>query len=77
MNDTYFYLPASKHDRLVKVIAEDKNHHLINAPGSFVNYPLVEGTYYLGGAGLSSTIKDYAIFLQMLLNKGESEHLFL
>ena len=71
MNDTYFYLPASKHDRLVKVIAEDKNHHLINAPGSFVNYPLVEGTYYSGGAGLSSTIKDYAIFLQMLLNKGE------
>ena len=71
MNDTYFYLPASKHDRLVKVIAEDKNHHLVNAPGSFVDYPLIEGTYYSGGAGLSSTIKDYAIFLQMLLNKGE------
>ena len=71
MNDTYFYLPASKHDRLVKVIAEDKNHHLVNAPGSFVDYPLVKGTYYSGGAGLSSTIKDYAIFLQMLLNKGE------
>ena len=71
MSDTYFYLPASKHDRLVKVIAEDKNHHLVNAPGSFVDYPLVKGTYYSGGAGLSSTIKDYAIFLQMLLNKGE------
>jgi CubicO group peptidase (beta-lactamase class C family) len=71
MNDTYFYLPASKHDRLVKVIAEDKNHHLVNAQGSFVDYPLVKGTYYSGGAGLSSTIKDYAIFLQMLLNKGE------
>ena len=71
MNDTYFYLPASKHDRLVKVIAEDKNHHLVNASGTFVDYPLVEGTYYSGGAGLSSTIKDYAIFLQMLLNKGE------
>lgn len=71
MNDTYFYLPASKHDRLVKVIAEDKNHHLVNASGAFVDYPLVEGTYYSGGAGLCSTIKDYAIFLQMLLNKGE------
>jgi CubicO group peptidase (beta-lactamase class C family) len=71
MNDTYFYLPASKHDRLVKVIAEDKNHHLVNASGTFVDYPLVKGTYYSGGAGLSSTIKDYAIFLQMLLNKGE------
>jgi len=71
MNDTYFYLPASKHDRLVKVIAEDKNHHLVNASGTYVDYPLVEGTYYSGDAGLSSTIKDYAIFLQMLLNKGE------
>ncbi len=32
---------------------------------------MVEGTYFSGGAGLSSTIKDYATFLQMLLNKGE------
>jgi CubicO group peptidase (beta-lactamase class C family) len=71
MNDTYFYLPASKNDRLVKVSAEDKNHQLVNAPEAFVNYPLVQGTYYSGGAGLSSTIKDYATFLQMLLNKGE------
>ena len=71
MNDTYFYLPSSKYDRLVKVSAEDKNHHLINTSASFVNYPLAEGTYYSGGAGLSSTIKDYATFLQMLLNNGE------
>lgn len=71
MNDTYFYLPSSKYDRLVKVSAEDKNHHLINASSTFVNYPLAEGTYYSGGAGLSSTIKDYATFLQMLLNNGE------
>jgi CubicO group peptidase (beta-lactamase class C family) len=71
MNDTYFYLPPSKYNRLVKVSAEDKNHHLVNAPAAFVNYPLTEGTYFSGGAGLSSTIKDYATFLQMLLNKGE------
>jgi CubicO group peptidase (beta-lactamase class C family) len=32
---------------------------------------MVEGTYFSGGAGLSSTLKDYATFLQMLLNKGE------
>ena len=57
--------------RAKKVIAEDKNHHLVNASGTFVDYPLVKGTYYSGGAGLCSTIKDYAIFLQMLLNKGE------
>lgn len=71
MNDTYFYLPSSKSDRLVKVNTLDKNHHLVKAPEESVNYPLVEGTYYSGGAGLSSTVKDYAIFLQMLLNKGE------
>jgi CubicO group peptidase (beta-lactamase class C family) len=36
-----------------------------------VNYPLIKGTYFSGGAGLSSTTMDYAIFLQMLLNNGE------
>jgi CubicO group peptidase (beta-lactamase class C family) len=55
----------------VKVITEGRDHNLINADGVFVNYPLTEGQYYSGGAGLSSTIKDYAIFLQMLLNDGE------
>jgi len=71
MSDTYFYLPSSKGDRLVKVITEDNSHHLLNSVSEFVNYPLTTGTYYSGGAGLSSTIKDYATFLQMLLNGGE------
>ncbi|MCX6254719.1 MAG: serine hydrolase, partial [Bacteroidia bacterium] len=76
MNDTYFYLPSSKFDRLVKVNTEDENHHLVKWAGQYfpdisVNYPMVNGTYYSGGAGLSSTIKDYATFLQMLLNNGE------
>ena len=35
-----------------------------------INYPLLNGTYFAGGAGLSSTTKDYATFLQMLLNNG-------
>ncbi|NBR37539.1 MAG: class A beta-lactamase-related serine hydrolase [Chitinophagales bacterium] len=34
------------------------------------DYPLIASTYYSGGAGLSSTIEDYGIFLQMLLNGG-------
>jgi CubicO group peptidase (beta-lactamase class C family) len=71
MNDTYFYMPTSKLSRLVKVTAEDKNHHLVNAPSDFVDYPIKGKTYFSGGAGLSSTVKDYATFLQMLLNKGE------
>jgi CubicO group peptidase (beta-lactamase class C family) len=29
------------------------------------------GKYYSGGAGLSSTVEDYAKFLQLFLNKGE------
>lgn len=71
MNDTYFYIPDSKAERLVKVVTEDENHHLVNASGDFVNYPLTKGKYYSGGAGLSSTIQDYAIFLQMMLDYGQ------
>ncbi|HOU95311.1 MAG TPA: serine hydrolase [Bacteroidales bacterium] len=70
MNDTYFYLPEDKKDRLVKVNTEYANH-VVPMPPDMVNYPIIEGTYYSGGAGLSSTIRDYAVFLQMLLNKGE------
>ena len=43
---------------------------MLNGP-TVANYPLLKSTYYSGGAGLSSTIYDYAVFLQMLLNGGE------
>ena len=36
-----------------------------------MNFPLQHTDYFSGGGGLSSTISDYAIFLQMLLNGGE------
>jgi CubicO group peptidase (beta-lactamase class C family) len=71
MNNTWFYLPDEKHGRLVKVNSEDAEHHVTVMLQGVVNYPLLKGTYFSGGAGLSSTTKDYAIFLQMLLNKGE------
>jgi len=71
MNDTWFYLPDELHGRLVKVNTEDKNRRVAEMSQDFVSYPLQKGTYFSGGAGLSSTTKDYAIFLQMLLNKGE------
>jgi len=71
MNDTWFYLPEEKRGRLVKVNTENADHHVTSMPQEPVNYPLLKGTYFSGGAGLSSTTKDYAIFLQMLLNKGE------
>jgi CubicO group peptidase (beta-lactamase class C family) len=75
MKDTYFYIPAAKHHRLATLNTEDSLQHLAKAPesasGLRVNYPNLKGTYYSGGGGLSSTMYDYAIFLQMLLNGGE------
>jgi CubicO group peptidase (beta-lactamase class C family) len=71
MNDTYFYLPVEKQSRLVKVSGENQSHHVAAMPQEGVNYPLLKGTYFAGGAGLSCTTRDYATFLQMLLNKGE------
>lgn len=72
MNDTYFYIPKEKHSRLT-ILYEEKNGKLqkmtSNVEGD-PNYPLHEGTYYSGGGGLSSTIEDYAKFLQMILNGG-------
>lgn len=75
MKDTYFYLPAEKQGRLVSVSTENGEHRVAPMPepvsaGVNVNYPLAEGTYFSGGAGLSSTILDYARFLQMLLDGG-------
>ena len=71
MNDTWFYLPEDKKGRLVKVNTENAEHKVASMPQDALNYPLSNGKYFAGGAGLSSTTKDYAIFLQMLLNKGE------
>ena len=74
MNDTYFNLPASKAGRLTSVYTEDSLHRVVKVKRtSNVNdpdYPLVNKHYFSGGAGISSTAYDYAIFMQMLLNGG-------
>lgn len=76
MKDTYFNLPASKANRLVNLYTETPAGKLIKADAGMLNsvalsnYPLVPHTYFSGGAGLSSTIYDYGVFLQMLLNNG-------
>jgi len=74
MKDTYFNLPQSKATRLATVYTEDSLHHVIKWSHGFRNidpdYPLLNNHYFSGGAGLSSTTMDYAIFLQMLLNGG-------
>ena len=77
MKDTYFLVPKEKATRLVNLYREDSTGKLVKATGNMLNgktitpnYPLEASTYYSGGAGLSSTIYDYAVFLQMLLNNG-------
>ena len=75
MNDTYFYLPKEKQNRLV-YLYQTKSGRLSKMEaatydGSNPQYPALGGTYFSGGAGLSSTVEDYAKFLQMFLNKGE------
>jgi len=76
MNDTWFYLPKEKRDRLVPLYAHDKDDRLIvtNTYGMIpiVDYPKAEDhNYYAGGGGLSSTAMDYARFIQALLNGGQ------
>jgi CubicO group peptidase (beta-lactamase class C family) len=39
--------------------------------GDYGNYSKKKGTYFSGGGGLVSTVTDYAMFLQMLLNGGK------
>lgn len=77
MMDTYFNIPVEKQDRLVAVYRPDSTGKLTKViPDLEVNgqmnidYPKTGVTYFSGGAGLSSTLYDYAVFLQMLLNGG-------
>ena len=74
MKDTYFNVPASKASRLATVYTEDSLHHIIKWNHEFrhidPDYPAMNKHYFSGGAGLSSTAFDYAVFMQMLLNGG-------
>ena len=74
MNDTYFNLPKEKANRLTAVYTEDSLQHIIKWDAHHLGidpaYPILTKHYFSGGAGLSSTAYDYAIFLQMILNGG-------
>lgn len=72
MNDTWFYLPKEKHDRLVN-IQQKTDGVWKDYPVTFYDpdYPKKGAKrFFSGGAGLSSTAEDYATFLQMYLNQG-------
>ena len=73
MNDTYFYLPENKYDRLVPVLTKKNKKWIMFEDKRFnINYP-IEGAkkFFAGGCGLSSTISDYYKFLTVFLNEGK------
>lgn len=73
MNDTAFYVPEEKRDRLSKVydyyehgLTESKTDHL------GLRYQRdIAPAFESGGAGLCSTLDDYSHFAEMLLNMGK------
>jgi CubicO group peptidase (beta-lactamase class C family) len=72
MTDTAFYVPAEKRSRFVGMKQIDVKALKLVAPDSILNFdytkpPRVDS----GGAGLVSTLHDYARFAQMLVNGGE------
>lgn len=75
MDDTYFYVPEDKHHRVVPVQTRIEDEWgFYEHPEKYYdeNYPISGAqTFFSGGAGLTSTAKDYATFLQMYLNGGE------
>ncbi len=74
MTDTHFFVPPAQRERLVTVYASDSASGIVRAPdgargqGHYVDGPRRN---FAGGAGIVSTARDYARFLQMLLNGGE------
>lgn len=72
MNDTRFYLSEAQSARLVTVHTR-KDNQWVSFPVTFYDpdYPKAGAkAFFSGGAGLSSTVEDYAKFLQMYLNGG-------
>jgi len=76
MRDTHFYLPPEKHDRLAVVynggddLTRAPDGEGMQAQGQYLDGPRAS---FSGGAGLLSTARDYARFLQMMLDGGALE----
>jgi len=73
MQDTGFYVPADKVDRLAQIYTADRKTGqtivMQNEPlGDYMTDPEIHNA----GGGLVSTMQDYFTFAQMLLNGGES-----
>ncbi|MDB4632700.1 beta-lactamase family protein [bacterium] len=73
MKDTHFYLPESKLHRFAALYhpGEDSKIQLTEAPTTNSRFVKKPHTYFNGGGGLASTVRDYFRFQQMMLNDGE------
>ncbi len=74
MTDSGFYQPDAKKSRLMHLYTQKSPDSPMTKHPDFAeeNYPVAGAkTYESGGAGLSSTVQDYAKFLQMLMNGGK------
>jgi CubicO group peptidase (beta-lactamase class C family) len=73
MRDTHFFLPPAERARLAAVYASGENGKAVRAPdgargqGHYVDGPRRS---FSGGAGLVSTARDYARFLEMIRGDG-------
>ena len=79
MNDTSFFVPEEKRDRIATVYSlKGDKITLADNPGMLEGVSHVGQGHYIdgprqsfaGGAGLTSTAEDYGKFLQMILNGG-------
>ena len=66
MHDTGFSVPSGQHARIAQPFAQDPDGGALADMFDVREAPLQES----GGGGLVGTARDYARFLQMLLNKG-------
>lgn len=73
MKDTHFFLPPADRARLVTVYASQNGKSVRAADGPSGQGHYVDGprVSFAGGAGLVSTARDYARFLQMLAHGGQ------
>ncbi|QDK82718.1 beta-lactamase family protein [Spirosoma sp. KCTC 42546] len=73
MNDTYFYLPDNKASRLVELYSKPGMDQplTVHTNEAYRNFAVSGAkTFFSGGAGLVSSVEDYARLCQMLLNGG-------
>ena len=67
MKDSMFRVPAEKKSRVPALYSTQKGKLVVDTSALGSNY----GDQVFGGYSISTTIGDYALFAQMLLNKGQ------